>query len=394
MKTDLLIRHILILTLLILDMGLHANLTLANLNPDPPKESLWSFGGYLDLGYLLDFNFPDNNTWRNKTTTIRVNELAPNLGLGYLRKTSAPHSPWGFDVAMQGGVDTDGLIPGPLPGSVGALSEAENLRYFSRANVSYLAPIGRGVMFTGGLFQSYIGRESFYAKDNFSYTRTYLADQSPYFLFGFSATSTITNRLDLGFYIINGFNYLAEPNNIPSYGVQVKWNPHPDFLATHNLYYGPDQVNGALKFWRFFTDNSWEWRRDRFMLALSYDFGTQVSEDSPGNPRFFWTGAAFWANWQIQGPWSVTFRPEFFWDPDGLISGGEQLLRAITTTLEYKFHVDPTQTTIIRLEFRFDESTGSGGGFFTGGEGSTGSIGLTPHQQLLIVGLMMSFDSQ
>ena len=353
----------------------------------------WHYGAYLDVAYLLDFNFPQNNLWRNKTTTTRVNELVPNLGLGYIRKQSTPHSPWGMELALQGGDDTDGLVPGPLPGSVGQIGGAPNLRYFSRANVSYFASIGNGVTLTGGLFDSYIGRESFYAKDNFNYTRSYIADQSPYFLFGVKATSPITDKVDLGLFIINGFNYLAEPNDAPSFGAQIIWNPTSRLTATQNLYYGSDQETNSLQFWRFFTDNSLEWNNGPVTLALSYDFGTQKSATAAGQPRFIWMGAAFVASWHIQGPWSVALRPEFFWDPNGLIEGAEQLLQAITTTVEYKFKVDPTQTTIFRLEYRFDSSTGSGGGFFKGGEVSPGVIGLTPSQQLLILGLMMSFDS-
>jgi hypothetical protein len=67
----------------------------------------------------------------------------------------------------------------PLPGLRSHLKEILNvdtLRHLARANVSYLAPIGNGLELTGGLMKGFINYESFYAKDNFNYTRAYLTD--------------------------------------------------------------------------------------------------------------------------------------------------------------------------------------------------------------------------
>ena len=49
--------------------------------------------------------------------------------------------------------------------------------------------------------------------------------------------------------------------------------------------------------------------------------------------------------------------------------------------------------TIMRLEYRYDESTGPGGGFFKGNEIAPGVIGLTPAQHMVIAGLIVTFDS-
>src|SRR5258708_31825266 len=46
----------------------------------------WSYGGFVDLGYLLDFNHPSNHLFRNRGTTRRVNELDLNMAAIYLTK--------------------------------------------------------------------------------------------------------------------------------------------------------------------------------------------------------------------------------------------------------------------------------------------------------------------
>jgi hypothetical protein len=98
------------------------------------------------------------------------------------------------------------------------------------------------------------------------------------------------------------------------------------------------------------------------------------------------------ARWHIDGPWSVALRPEFYWDRNGRWTGSEQFVKAITTTAEYKLPYKWTNT-VVRLEYRYDESTGAQGGFFTSNVTSSGAIGLTPGQQLVLLGILWTFDS-
>ena len=152
------------------------------------SPSDWHFGGFLDLSYELDFNFPENHLWRSKSTTRRVNEPVPNMVLGYIRKDISQSSRWGVEFGVQGGYDTDALVPEPDPGREKPVAGADTLRHFSRANVTYLVPVGNGLTVTAGLFNSYIGYQSIYSKFNLNYTRTYMADNAPYFMFGLGGT--------------------------------------------------------------------------------------------------------------------------------------------------------------------------------------------------------------
>jgi hypothetical protein len=95
---------------------------------------------------------------------------------------------------------------------------------------------------------------------------------------------------------------------------------------------------------------------------------------------------ALWAGWYIGGPWSLAFRPEFYYDSDGLITGAKQFIQAYTTTLKYKFSPFASNTMAASLEYRFDRSTGSEGGFFKGSDNR-----LDPNQHLLLFALMWSF---
>lgn len=221
-----------------------------------PNNGDWHYGGSIDLSYAVDFNFPGNNLWRSKTTSNFVNEPALNMAVGYVKKEPRKRSRWGFEFGLQEGNDTDGLVPLDIPNRDRPIAHVNQLKHFSRANVSYLAPIGNGLTLTSGLLKSFIGYQSIYSRYNLNYTRSYMADNAPYFVFGLGATYPVSTEVQLGFYVVNGYNYLSSINNQPSYGAQAVWKPSTHLTLTENLYYGPDQSNTSIEFWRFFPTAS------------------------------------------------------------------------------------------------------------------------------------------
>ena len=350
---------------------------------------MWHYGGFVDLGYSVNFNFPANHLFRNRSTTPRVNELDLNMGAVYVRKDATDQSRWGMELLAQGGQDAKEFGFGVnLPKVQGS----DALRHFGRANVSYLAPVGNGLTLQAGLFNSLIGYESLYAKDNFNYTRAWIADYSPYLMFGANAAYSFNDHWAGTVFVISEYFHLQNANNLPGYGAQVTYKPSAPWTIKETFYYGPDQSNASLEFWRFFSDSIVEWKTDDVTISAEYQVGTQKIVGAPGNPRAFYMGAAMPMRWHIAGPWSAALRPEFYWDRNGLITGSEQFVRAVTTTAEYKVPYKWTNM-IARLEYRYDESTGTDGGFFKDNETAPGVIGLTEAQHMIMAGVIWTFDS-
>jgi hypothetical protein len=271
------------------------------------------------------------------------------------------------------------------------VGSSDQLRHFGRANASYLAPVGNGLTVQAGLFNSLIGYDSLYAKDNINYTRPWIGDYSPYLMFGVNASYPINDQLTGTLYAINGYFHLSRPNDQPSYGGQLAYKPTPRWTVKETVYYGPEQSNTSLEFWRLFFDTIVEWKGDEVTIAFEHQIGTE-NLDAPGRPRTFWTGAMLPMRWNFSGPWSAAIRPEFYWDRNGRLTGFEQFVKAVTTTLEYRVPYRWTNT-ILRLEHRYDESTGVGGGFFKGNETSPGVIGLTAAQHMVMFSAIWTFDS-
>jgi Putative beta-barrel porin-2, OmpL-like. bbp2 len=156
------------------------------------------------------------------------------------------------------------------------------------------------------------------------------------------------------------------------------------------MLYGPHQSDTSLEFWRFLSDTTVERKTARFTTAFEY----QVAEERlalPGNQRALWMSAQAPLHWAVHGPWSVTVRPEFCWDRDGRWTGSRQLVKVVTSTLEYRLPYRWSNT-IVRLEHCYDNSRGKEGGFFSGGIAG-GMPGLTPGQHLLVIGVILTLDS-
>lgn len=347
------------------------------------SQSLWHYGGYLDVNYAPDLSTPYSVPFRDKLTTNRLNRVSTDLGMGYITKTATMESPWGFELAGQAGFDTNGQLPtsSPLPG-------AGTLRYFSRANVTYQSSIGNGLKVTGGLMNSFIGYESFYAKDNINYSRAWGSDYSPYFLIGIGANYPFTDRIDGGFYIVSDYNYLQEINTQPKYATQFTYRITDHLKWMENSFVGPEQTNTAFQYWRGFLNSMVEWSEDEWTAAYILDAGTQRMTTS-NHVQALYVANSIYGRWNISGPWTLGLRPELYYDPNGLQTTHIQFIKAITSTLEYRF-VEAGVTNRLRLEYRYDNSTGTQGGFY-GPDGMNGP--LVPGQSVIYLVYMMNFDN-
>lgn len=356
-----------------------------NALPNPP----WQYGAFVDLGYLLDFNHPANDLFRERGTTPRVDEVDLNMAGLYIRKDSAKLSPWGAEFELQAGEDAKEF---GFSATAPNLRGANILRHFGRANVSYFIPAGKGLTVQAGIFNSLIGYDSLYAKDNFSYTRPWGGDYTPYLMMGVNAVYPFSDKLTGAVFVVNGYWHLADANSVPSSGGQLAYKATSHWTLKQTVFTGPHQSDTAFEFWRFFSDSIAEWKRGGFTIPFEYQAGTEKLA-VPGNPRALWMSSQLPAHWTLSNRWSISLRPEIAWDRNGRWTGTPQTIKALTSTLEYRVPYRQT-ITILRLEHRYDDSHGRGAGFFRGAELSPGIVALTPTQNLLVFAVIFSFDGQ
>jgi hypothetical protein len=357
--------------------------------PSQSSAPPWQYGGFVDAAYLLDFNHPANDLFRTRGTAYKVDDPILNMADAYLRKTTSESSRWGVELTLQ--VGQDSWIFG-FSATAPNLGGSEWLRHLGPTDVSYLAPVGKGLTVQAGIFSSFIGYDSLYAKDNFNYTRPWGADFTPYLMMGVNASYPFTEKLTATVFVVNGYWHLADANHVPSSGGQIAYKLTEHTTLKETVLFGPHQSDTGFEFWRFLWDSIAEWKTDRFTTAFEYHVGTEKIA-TQGNPRALWMSAQLPFHWAFTKNWSATVRPEVYWDRDGRLTGFPQTVKANTTTLEYRVPYRKAGA-IVRLEHRIDDSRGSGGGFFRGGEVAPGVVSLTPTQNLLTLGVILTFDSQ
>jgi Putative beta-barrel porin-2, OmpL-like. bbp2 len=151
----------------------------------------WHYGAFADGAYLYDFNSPANHLFRDRGTTAYVDEPVLNMAGAWIRKDASDRSRWGMELTLQGGKDSEAF---GFSATAPNLAGATGLRHLGPTDVSYLAPVGKGLTVQAGIFSSLIGYDSLYAKDNLNYTRPWGADYTPYLMLGVNASYPFTAK--------------------------------------------------------------------------------------------------------------------------------------------------------------------------------------------------------
>ena len=349
-----------------------------------PDKDLWNYHLYLDLSYADDLEGPRSVPWRFKQTTNQLNDFDPNMGMLYVEKIISEASPWGMQFGLQGGNDASAQASDWRNGNM-----ANVIKHLGHANVSYQPT--EGLTLTAGLMESFIGFESMYAKNNPNYTRAWMADYSPYFLIGAGGHYIIDPDMSVRFFLVTDYNYMEWINNLPKYAAQFAWKFSPKWTLRQNIFFGPEQQQTDLKYWLGFSDTEFQWQSEDLMIGWAYDIGTQ--QQANNGLQAFWMGSALWTRWQITPPWSIAFRPELFWDPNGMQTGVDQFIGALTLTTEYQVPISGSSLAV-RTEFRHDTSTdGPNSGFYNPSQQNPREPPYIQGQNLIFISLLWSFDN-
>jgi hypothetical protein len=314
-----------------------------------------------------------------------VNDIDVNMAAAWLRKIPTETSRWGMELTGHAGEDSKAF---GFSSTAPPVRGAEILTHLGPTDVTYLAPVGSGLTVQGGIFNSLIGYDGLYAKDNFSYTRPWGADYTPYLMLGINVSYPLTPRLTGTLAVVNGYFHLSHANDVPSVAAQLAYRPSDRVSLKQTVLAGPHQSTTAVGLWRTLSDTILERRGVRLVTAIEYQLGVEPL-DALGRPQALWMSVQMPVHWIVRKPWSLTIRPEWTWDRDGrwiagAIGSGESI-GAITSTVEYRLARWRTATNV-RLEHRYDRSAGAGAGFYTGADG------LTPRQHLLIVAVTAAFE--
>lgn len=271
-----------------------------------------AFGGFIDTYYAFDFNRPANYDRAFTTQPARHNEF--NVNLAYLEATVRGSRTRGR-LAIQMGNSVQANYAGePRHGSV---SGSEVARLIQEAVVGM--PLSDDVWLDGGIFLSHIGMESFISQDNPMYTRSLVADFSPYYESGVKLTWRVSKTLSALVTVVNGWQTISETNAAKSAGVRIDYARSERTTLTYYNYLGdeaPDSaMHSALRFFNGIGIRTQVSARLGFLGQI--DAGIQQRADGLG--RSAWYGGMVTGRYEAAPMVAVVGRVERYADPEQVI---------------------------------------------------------------------------
>jgi hypothetical protein len=349
---------------------------LAQASAAPAEETSVQLHGLVDVFYGLNTNRPFDHTSflpGTGTTARRANEL--NLNAAAVDLSLQPR-PVGFHLTLAFGSGPD-VVHASEP--AGSATGTDIWRFVYQASVSYTVPVGNGLLLEAGIYPSHIGFESFFSKDNWTYTRAWMGEFSPYYQAGLKMAYAFDAHWSVQLHFLNGWQTIGDNNRAKAIGTQIAWNSNALSIA-FNTFAGPE-LPGDDSDWRLFGDFTAQLKVTPWLsLGATADIGRQ---DRPQGAAL-WHAAALLARIGFSPRGAVALRGEYYDDEDGFFSGRPQVLREGTATLELR----PAEHLIVKLEVRQDLA---GAPVFSGERDAAGNPTFSKTQTLAIASAVVDF---
>ncbi|WP_209331437.1 porin [Lunatimonas salinarum] len=273
-----------------------------------------NISGFADVYYGYDFNRPVSNERPDFLFNhTRHNEVNLNLGL----------------VQM----DVDG---GYYRGSLGLMvgtyaqynlaAEQDLLKNVFEAYAGIALDQDRKLWLDAGIFASHIGFESAISSENFTLTRSLLAENSPYFLSGAKLTFTPSSKWEFEAGVFNGWQRIQRlpGNTSPSFGTRITHTPTENLTLNWSTFVGNDFPQEDKRM-RYFNNLYAQMQvSPKVGLILGFDYGIQQeanSEVMAGENRQFdhWFSPIGIFKVDFNEKWRMALRGEYYQDENGVI---------------------------------------------------------------------------
>ncbi|MEY8761068.1 porin [Chryseobacterium tongliaoense] len=272
-------------------------------------EKKLTFSAYAELFYTYDFNEPVNHLRQNFLYSYnRHNEL--NLNLGLIKAAYQTENLRANIALMAGTYAQDNMA-----------AEQDALRYINEANIGIKISKNKNLWIDAGIIPSHIGWESAIGKDNINLTRSFAAENSPYFETGAKISYTSDNgKWFLSGLVLNGWQRIAKPegNQSISFGHQVTYKPTEKITLNSSSFIGNDKTKDEKRM-RYFHDLYGSFQlTEQFSAVLGFDIGAE--QKLKGSDQYnIWYSPNILMKYQINPKWALAGRAEYYNDKNGVI---------------------------------------------------------------------------
>jgi opacity protein-like surface antigen len=266
-----------------------------------------SFIGYLETYYLHDFNEPSNSVRPSYTYSHNVTNK-PSINLALIKANF-------IDERMRANF------------SVGSgsymranyASEPRDLQKILEANVGF--KLSDNLWLDAGVMPSHIGFESAIGLDNWTVTRSMLADNSPYFETGIKLSyASDDGKLYISGLLLNGWQRIQRPdgNTTPSVGHQVTYKPNSNITLNSSSYIGNDKSDADRRV-RYFHNFYGQYKINyQWSLMAGFDVGAEQSQKNSKSYNV-WLSPIIITRYSYSDKLSFSARAEYYQDKDQVI---------------------------------------------------------------------------
>lgn len=316
------------------------------------ESSVWaqkpeiSYAGYVDIFYSYDFNEPTTNYRQTFLYNHnRHNEF--NLNLGFI-KGSAKHLKYRANIALQAGtyvVDN-------------YAAEPTVLQHIYEGNAGLSLNKKNNLWIDAGIFGSHIGFESAISKDNWTLTRSLLAENSPYYLTGTKLTYNPNEHWELAILICNGWQRIKKipGNSLPAFCTQIKYIKGDRLTINWSTFIGTDDPDTTRRMRYFNNIYVQSQLTKRFGFIAGLDIGGQQTKKESADYKV-WFSPVIIVRYLWTNKWSTALRAEYYQDKDGVIIVTGTPNGFKTSGLSLNLDYSPIKNVAWRLEGRWLTST-------------------------------------
>lgn len=304
-----------------------------------------SYSSYVDIFYAYDFNKPQTNFRQTFLYNHnRHNEFNLNLGL---LKVSTKHLKYRANFALQAGTYVMDNYA----------AEPSVLQHIYEGNAGLSLNKKNNLWIDAGIFGSHIGFESAISKDNWTLTRSLLAENSPYYLSGAKLTYNPNEHWELATIICNGWQRIKKVsgNSLPAFCTQIKYTKADKLTLNWSTFLGtddPDSTRRMRYFNNFYVQSQ---PTKKFGFIAGFDIGGQQTKKDSSQYNI-WFSPVIILRYSLTNKWSTSLRAEYYQDKNGVIINFGTPNGFTTSGLSLNLDYSPVKNVAWRLESRWLDS--------------------------------------
>jgi hypothetical protein len=283
----------------------------AQMSPDTTARLRWS--GLVDAYIAYDAGRP--RTLDRSFTTTAARHAEFNVNLAHLAATYESPNVRGR-LALQAGTSVQAnYAPEPR---VGAVSGPDLARLLQEAYAG--VRLRDGLWMDAGIYFAPFGRESWISADNWTYTRSLIADNSPYYQSGVRLSWQATPALTAQVHLLNGWQNISETNDDKAVAASLDWTFATGHVLSWDAFAGNEQPDSQPRRMRVFNEVSWQGTLTKRLEAMAtLDVGQQARSAANGETATWWGTAVIARHALAPGRAWLAVRGEAYRDPQRVI---------------------------------------------------------------------------